>query len=92
LWPLGIGLALLLVLAGVWAMVRKARRKPPADSAGELNLLENSQPALPAPLAGQELAPTQEHALLAQARTLTQQNPVAVAHIVKTWMHGEEAA
>jgi len=87
--PAGIGLAVLLVLAGVWAMVQKARRSRAAGNA--LNLLEDSQAALPAP-AGQELAPTQEHALLEQARALTQQNPAAVAHIVKTWMHGEEAA
>jgi len=85
--PVGGVLAALLALA----LVRRARRKQRDNAPGsQLSLLEDApgeRPALPAPAL--ELAPTQEHALLEQARALTQQNPVAVAHIVKNWIHGE---
>ncbi len=96
-WPLAISLAAAIVLIGILrpALRARARSKELAlarVASGKVDALEAEslqRPALPAPTEVQELQLTPEQARLNDARTLARDNPVAVAHILKTWVNGE---
>ena len=95
-WPVGLSLAVALLLLGLVRPVLKGRKSatPAQDSApgGQLNALaseELERPALPAPEQPQDLQPTAEQLRLEDARRLARENPVAVASIIKTWVNGE---
>ena len=97
-WPLGISLAVALLLLGLVRPTLKARGAPKAVPAAGLQVdaIESEsleRPALPAPeqvaLPVKELPPTPEQKRLEDARTLARDNPVAVANIIKTWVNGE---
>jgi flagellar M-ring protein FliF len=95
-WPVGISLAVAIVLLGVARPALKARAVRAAAPAGvqpqggQLDAVAAEaleRPALPAPAV--ELQPTPEQVRLNEARTLARDNPVAVANILKTWVNGE---
>ncbi|POR08129.1 flagellar basal-body MS-ring/collar protein FliF [Diaphorobacter sp. LR2014-1] len=94
-WPVGISLAVALILLGLVRPVLKGRaadRQPPQLQGAQLNAVEGEElqrPALPAPVQAQELQPTPEQLRLDEARQLARENPVAVASILKTWVNGE---
>ncbi|WP_313076808.1 flagellar basal-body MS-ring/collar protein FliF [Melaminivora sp.] len=97
-WPLGVSLAVALLLLGLVRPTLKARGAPQAVPAAGLQVdaIESEsleRPALPAPeqvaLPVKELPPTPEQRRLEDARTLARDNPVAVANIIKTWVNGE---
>ncbi|MBU1357235.1 MAG: flagellar M-ring protein FliF [Gammaproteobacteria bacterium] len=95
-WPVGLVLIGAIVLFG---MVRPGMKvlvaaQPPALPGGQFSAVLSDAPqrpalggpessALPAP---QETVP--EQARLEGARQMARENPVAVANIVKTWVHG----
>jgi len=96
-WPIGLSLAAALLLLGLLRPMLKARaaaaeaklaakQNPAQLDAIEGDVLE--RPALPAPVK-EELPPTPEQLRLEDARVLAKENPVAVAHILKTWVNGE---
>ena len=62
---------------------------------GQLNALESEEPdrpALPAPTKKDAVVEvTPEQLRLEEARVLAKANPVAVANILKTWVHGDGA-
>lgn len=99
-WPVGISLAVALLLLGLVRPVLKGRgRAEPGRAAGsgaaaggQLNALSSEElerPALPAPVQPQDLQPTAEQLRLEEARQLARNNPVAVASIIKTWVNGD---
>ena len=99
-WPLGAVLFAALVLLGLVRPALKGGAKPkPTDlvpvAGGQLNALEAEEPdrpALPAPAKKEEVAEvTPEQLRLEEARVLAKSNPVAVANILKTWVHGDGA-
>jgi len=95
-WPVGISLAVALLLLGLVRPLLKARAQAgpqqPGQEGGQLSALaaeELERPALPAPAQAQDLQPTAEQLRLEGARQLARDNPVAVATILKTWVNGE---
>jgi len=97
-WPLGAVLFAALVLLGLVRPALKGSAKPaeavPA-AGGQLSALEADEPdrpALPAPSKKDEVVEvTPEQLRLEEARVLAKANPVAVANILKTWVHGDAA-
>lgn len=97
-WPLGAVLFAALVLLGLVRPALKGAARPVEVvpvTGGQLNALEADEPdrpALPAPAKKEEVAEvTPEQLLLEEARVLAKSNPVAVANILKTWVHGDAA-
>ena len=96
-WPVGISLAVALLLLGLVRPLLKARPRGvpamgPQEGGGQLSAIaaeELERPALPAPAQPQDLQPTAEQLRLEDARKLARDNPVAVANILKTWVNGE---
>ncbi|MBS0507932.1 MAG: flagellar basal body M-ring protein FliF, partial [Proteobacteria bacterium] len=95
-WPVGVSLAVALVLLGLVRPVLKGRKNAAAAlepaPGGQLSAIaseELERPALPAPEQPQDLQPTAEQLRLEDARRLARENPVAVANIIKTWVNGE---
>lgn len=93
-WPLGISLAVAVVLLGVARPVLKARAatRELALAERKLDAIESEsleRPALPGPDGVQELQPTPAQLRLEDARNLARNNPIAVANILKTWVNGE---
>ena len=98
--PIALALFGALVLLGLVRPALKGGAKPkPTDlvpvAGGQLNALEAEEPdrpALPAPVKKEEVAEvTPEQLRLEEARVLAKSNPVAVANILKTWVHGDGA-
>lgn len=97
-WPLGAVLFAALVLLGLVRPALKGTAKPAAAvpvAGGQLSALEADEPdrpALPAPSKKDEVVEvTPEQLRLEEARVLAKANPVAVANILKTWVHGDAA-
>jgi flagellar M-ring protein FliF len=98
-WPLGAVLFAALVLLGLVRPALKGSAAKPVDvtpvAGGQLNALESEEPdrpALPAPAKKDEVVEvTPEQLRLEEARVLAKANPVAVANILKTWVHGDSA-
>ena len=97
-WPLGAVLFAALVLLGLVRPALKGTAKPAEAvpvAGGQLSALEADEPdrpALPAPTKKDEVVEvTPEQLLLEEARVLAKANPVAVANILKTWVHGDAA-
>jgi len=94
-WPVGISLAVALLLLGLVRPLIKGRQRAAAPvQGGQLHALaadELERPALPAPVSAEELQPTAEQLRLEEARKLARDNPAAVAHIVRGWVSGEQA-
>ena len=97
-WPLGAVLFAALVLLGLVRPALKGTAKPAAAvpvAGGQLSALEADEPdrpALPAPTKKDEVVEvTPEQLRLEEARVLAKANPVAVANILKTWVHGDAA-
>jgi len=95
-WPVGISLAVALLLLGLVRPALKARSGADLAAAklqgGQLSAVaseELERPALAAPVQPQDLQPTAEQLRLEDARRLARDNPVAVATIIKTWVNGE---
>lgn len=97
-WPLGAVLFAALVLLGLVRPALKGTAKPAEAvpvAGGQLSALEADEPdrpALPAPTKRDEVVEvTPEQLRLEEARVLAKANPVAVANILKTWVHGDAA-
>ena len=97
-WPLGAVLFAALVLLGLVRPALKGTAKPAEAvpvAGGQLSALEADEPdrpALPAPTKKDEVVEvTPEQLQLEEARVLAKANPVAVANILKTWVHGDAA-
>ena len=97
-WPLGAVLFAALVLLGLVRPALKGTSKPAEAvpvAGGQLSALEADEPdrpALPAPSKKDEVVEvTPEQLRLEEARVLAKANPVAVANILKTWVHGDAA-
>ena len=97
-WPLGAVLFAALVLLGLVRPALKGTAKPAEAvpvAGGQLSALEADEPdrpALPAPTKNDEVVEvTPEQLRLEEARVLAKANPVAVANILKTWVHGDAA-
>ena len=97
-WPLGAVLFAALVLLGLVRPALKGTAKPAEAvpvAGGQLSALEADEPdrpALPAPTKKDEVVEvTPEQLRLEEARVLAKANPVAVANILKTWVHGDAA-
>ena len=98
-WPLGAVLFAALVLLGLVRPALKGTVVKPTEvtpiAGGQLDAIEADQPdrpALPSPAKKDEVAEvTPEQLRLEEARVLAKSNPVAVANILKTWVHGENA-
>lgn len=97
-WPLGAVLFAALVLLGLVRPALKGSAKPAAAvpvAGGQLSALEADEPdrpALPAPTKKDAVVEvTPEQLRLEEARVLAKANPVAVANILKTWVHGDAA-
>ena len=100
-WPLGAVLFAALVLFGLvrpalkGTVVKPTEVTPIAGAGGQLDAIEADQPdrpALPSPVKKDEVAEvTPEQLRLEEARVLAKSNPVAVANILKTWVHGDAA-
>ncbi len=97
-WPLGAVLFAALVLLGLVRPALKGTAKPAEAvpvAGGQLSALEADEPdrpALPAPTKKDEVVKvTPEQLRLEEARVLAKANPVAVANILKTWVHGDAA-
>jgi len=99
-WPVGISLAVALLLIALARPALKARAAGKAEAAanadavkaGALDAIESEQLERPALLASdeaQELRPTDEQLRLNDARKLAKENPVAVANILKGWVNGD---
>ncbi|MGD9773973.1 flagellar basal-body MS-ring/collar protein FliF [Diaphorobacter sp.] len=96
-WPVGVSLAVALLLLGLVGPVIKGRKQEsleggPRQPGAQLDAVageELQRPALPAPVQAQDLQPTEEQLRLEEARQLARSNPVAVASILKTWVNGE---
>ncbi|WP_020230934.1 flagellar basal-body MS-ring/collar protein FliF [Acidovorax sp. MR-S7] len=93
-WPVGISLAVALLLLGLVrpALKSRAPAAPAQQPGSQVNAIESEElqrPALPAPAQVQELPPTVEQQRLDEARVLAKENPVAVANILKTWVNGD---
>jgi flagellar M-ring protein FliF len=97
-WPVSTLLLVTLILLGVVRpsikAVNQARQAPPASN--QLSAVVSDEPERPQLLANDaELvpaAPSREQLMLADARQLAKENPVAVANIVKHWVSGESAS
>ena len=97
LWPIGIALTALIVLLGfVRPALKSMKAQRPVTGTrlntviegneqlpGLTNASSNASPGLP--------APTIEDLRLADAKVLALEKPMAVANIVKTWVHGDAA-
>ena len=97
-WPLGAVLFAALVLLGLVRPALKGTAKPAEAvpvAGGQLSALEADEPdrpALPAPTKKDEVVVVcGEQLRLEEARVLAKANPVAVANILKTWVHGDAA-
>ena len=97
-WPLGAVLFAALVLLGLVRPALKGTAKPAEAvpvAGGQLSALEADEPdrpALPSPTKKDEVVEvTPEQLRLEEARVLAKANPVAVANILKTWVHGDAA-
>ena len=97
-WPLGAVLFAALVLLGLVRPALKGTAKPAEAvpvAGGQLSALEADKPdrpALPAPTKKDAVVEvTPEQLRLEEARVLAKANPVAVANILKTWVHGDAA-
>ena len=97
-WPLGAVLFAALVLLGLVRPALKGTAKPAEAvpvAGGQLSALEADEPdrpALPAPTKKDAVVEvTPEQLRLEEARVLAKANPVAVANILKTWVHGDAA-
>lgn len=97
-WPLGAVLFAALVLLGLVRPALKGTAKPAAAvpvAGRQLSALEADEPdrpALPAPTKKDAVVEvTPEQLRLEEARVLAKANPVAVANILKTWVHGDAA-
>ena len=97
-WPLGAVLFAALVLLGLVRPALKGTAKPAEAvpvAGGQLSALEADEPdrpALPAPTKKDAVVEvTPEQLRLEEARVLAKTNPVAVANILKTWVHGDAA-
>ena len=97
-WPLGAVLFAALVLLGLVRPALKGMAKPAEAvpvAGGQLSALEADEPdrpALPAPTKKDAVVEvTPEQLRLEEARVLAKANPVAVANILKTWVHGDAA-
>lgn len=98
-WPLGAVLFAALVLLGLVRPALRGTVVKPTEvtpiAGGQLDAIEADQPdrpALPSPNKKDEVAEvTPEQLRLEEARILAKSNPVAVANILKTWVHGESA-
>lgn len=95
-WPVGVSLAVALLLLGLVRPVLKGRLRTapaqepvPGEQFSAIASEELQRPALPAPAQPQDLQPTAEQLRLEDARRLARDNPVAVASIIKTWVNGE---
>ena len=96
-WPVGAVLFAALVLFGLVRPVLKGPKLVKTEAVpaagGQLNALEAEtldRPALPAPDKKSEVvSATPAQLLLEEARVLAKENPLAVAHILKTWLNGE---
>lgn len=96
-WPVGVSLAVALLLLGLVRPVLKGRKQDalegaPRQPGAQLDAVageELQRPALPAPVQAQDLQPTEEQLRLEEARQLARSNPMAVASILKTWVNGE---
>lgn len=98
----GVPLVLLVVaLSLVFGVIRPALKKdePPEpevdEDAERLNAVVDGPEALPAPDNGlidaeEEVSPHMAEQL-EDARLLARENPLAVANILRTWVHGEQA-
>ena len=97
-WPLGAVLFAALVLLGLVRPALKGTAKPAEAvpvAGGQLSALEADEPdrpALPAPTKKDAVVEvTPEQLRLEEARVVAKANPVAVANILKTWVHGDAA-
>lgn len=97
-WPLGAVLFAALVLLGLVRPALKGTAKPAEAvpvAGGQLSALEADEPdrpALPTPSKKDDVVEvTPEQLRLEEARVLAKANPVAVANILKTWVHGDAA-
>ena len=97
-WPMGAVLFAALVLLGLVRPALKGTAKPAEAvpvAGGQLSALEADEPdrpALPAPSKKDAVVEvTPEQLRLEEARVLAKANPVAVANILKTWVHGDAA-
>lgn len=97
-WPLGAVLFAALVLLGLVRPALKGTAKPAEAvpvAGGQLSALEADEPdrpALSAPTKKDAVVEvTPEQLRLEEARVLAKANPVAVANILKTWVHGDAA-
>ncbi|MBS0492821.1 MAG: flagellar M-ring protein FliF [Proteobacteria bacterium] len=95
-WPVGVSLAVALLLLGLVRPVLKGRTRAapaqepaPGDQLSAIAAEDLERPALPAPQQPQDLQPTAEQLRLEEARRLARDNPIAVASIIKTWVNGE---
>lgn len=104
-WPVGISLAVALLLLGLARPMLKARAGAakgtatgvaaqaegvkPGSAVDALASEQLERPALLAPDEAQELQPTEEQLRLNDARKLAKENPVAVANILKGWVNGD---
>ncbi|MBS0466552.1 MAG: flagellar M-ring protein FliF [Proteobacteria bacterium] len=95
-WPVGVSLAVALLLLGLVRPVLKGRKPAtpaqepaPGDQLSAIAAEDLERPALPAPQQPQDLQPTAEQLRLEEARRLARDNPIAVANIIKTWVNGE---
>jgi flagellar M-ring protein FliF len=97
LWPIGIALTALIVLLGFVRPALKSMKAQRAVTGTRLNTVIEGNEQLPgltnaAANANQGLpAPTIEDIRLADAKILALEKPMAVANIVKTWVHGDAA-
>jgi flagellar M-ring protein FliF len=97
-WPVGTLLFGLLVLMGVVKPAMKAMFEGPSpaqlaaakERATQLDAIEAEQPERPALVDPAVVSAAEKR--LEDARTLTRDNPAAVANIIKTWMNGEAAS
>lgn len=97
-WPLTLaGIAVLMLLGLVRPGVRLMRKGPMGAQrhTPQLDALVDEtpeRPGLPVPPAAPPLPSSVDDPRLDQARRLAQENPAAVASIVKSWVHGEATA
>jgi flagellar M-ring protein FliF len=92
--PVALALVALLALFGFVRPALKAVQAPPPTPArgAQLDAVVDDAQALPAPAAPPALQAPDNDRRLENARTLAQQNPAAVAHIMRGWVNGEAAS
>jgi flagellar M-ring protein FliF len=97
LWPIGIALTALIVLLGFVRPALKSMKTQRAVAGTRLNTVIEGNEQLPALSNANSAAsqgaqpPTIEDIRLADAKILALEKPMAVANIVKTWVHGDAA-